>query len=271
MTVNISAPFERIYASDFLIINDDCSDFVACNPFALSAGELATRRFEMGDRFFEVTPGATGLPTVRDRDVLLYCVSWLANAMFDGRDGDLSCHLRFAARDFLEFGKRGHGGAQYAGLIQALDRLAGTRITTNLRSLEGVLPPDGIKECGESFNLIRYETEQDSDGCISTINIELPSFVYRCATEWAQVCPIHPDYFSLTPLHRLVYMTVKGSCGTEKPRTVSTSELHQLVSRQSRFRDFRKTALETLSENSIPEYRIEADVPNDKMTFYRKP
>lgn len=271
MAVNISAPFERIYASDFFIMNDDCSDFVVCNPFALSAGESVARRFEMDDRFFEVTPGATGLPTVRDRDVLLYCVSWLANAMFDGRDGDLSCHLRFAARDFLEFSKRGRGGAQYGGLKQALDRLAGTRITTNLPSLEGVLPPDGIKECGESFNLIRYETEQGSDGCISTINIELPSFVYRCATEWTQVCHIHPDYFLLTPLHRLIYTIVKGTCGTEKPRTASISELHQLVSRQSRIRDFRKTARGTLSENSIPEYRIEADVPNDKMIFYRMP
>jgi plasmid replication initiation protein len=252
-------------------MNDDCSDFVVCNPFALSVGESVTRRFEMDDRFFEVTPGATGLPTVRDRDVLLYCASWLANAMFDGRDGDLSCHLRFAARDFLKFSKRGHGGAQYGGLKQALDRLAGTRITTNLPSLEGVLPPDGIKECGESFNLICYETEQGSDGCISTINIELPSFVYRCATEWTQVCPIHPDYFLLPPFHRLLYMIVKGTCGTEKPRTASTSELHQLVSRQSRIRDFRKNAQGTLSENSIPEYRIEADVPNDKMTFYRMP
>ena len=208
MPVHISpASFTYIYVADVLSADKASRHPVVCTPFALSAGDLEARRFDLDGQFFEITPSATGLPTVRDKDVWIYCASWLANAMFDERNKDLSRNLRFTARDFLDFSKRGNGGAQYDGLAQALDRLAGSKITTNIR------PPDEIKECGDSFNLIRYAAERDSDGRIDAVNIELPERLYHSATDWTQVCAMHPDYFTLTPLHRLIYLLAKIHCG----------------------------------------------------------
>ncbi|MDP3608031.1 MAG: replication initiator protein A [Methylophilus sp.] len=310
MPVPISpASFTYIYFADVLSADNTSSNPVS--HFALSAGDMKARRFDLDGQFFEITPSATGLPTVRDMDVLMFCVSWLANALFDERHKDLSCNLRFTARDFLDFSKRGNGGAQYDGLAQALDRLAGSKITTNIRppaeinpdssldSIQGDLlasvrpePVEGhsvpvhvvrqahherlnglfgIKECGDRFNLIRYEAERDRDGRIDAVNIELPERLYHCATDWTQVCTMHPDYFSLTPLHRLIYMLAKIRCGEWQPWVVSLNELHRLTGCSSPLRKFRNSVQGLLTDNAIPEYRIEMDAQETTVTFYRLP
>ncbi len=264
MPVHISPePFTHIYFADVLGADNANRHPVVCTPFSLSAGDLKARRFDLDGQFFEITPSATGLPTVRDKDVLIYCVSWLANALFDERHNDLSRNLRFTARDFLDFSKRGNGGAQYDGLAQALDRFAGSRITTNIRS------PAEIKESDDSFNLIRYEAERDRDGRIDAVSIELPERLYHCATDWTEVCAMHPDYFSLTPLHRLIYIFAKIQCGEWQPWVVSLNELHRLTGSSSPLRKFKNSVQGLLKDNSIPEYRIEMDAQKMTVTFYR--
>ncbi|CAH1903485.1 Replication initiator protein A [Candidatus Nitrotoga sp. HW29] len=266
MPVLISpASISYIYFADVLSADSTSSNPVHCSLFALSAVDLEARRFDLDGQFFEITLSASGLPTVRDMDVLIYCVSWLANALFDERHKDLSRNLRFTARDFLDFSKRGNGGAQYDGLAQALDRLAGSKITTNIR------PPDEIKECGDSFNLIRYEAERDRDGRIDAVSIELPARLYNCATDWTQVCAMHSDYFSLTPLHRLIYMLAKIQCGEWQPWVVSLNELHRLTGCSSPLRKFKNSVKGLLTDNAIPEYQIEMDAQETTVTFHRLP
>ena len=263
MPVHISpTSFTYIYFAGVLSASNTLSNHFHCPPFALSAGDLKARRFDLDGQFFEITPSATGLPTMRDKDIWLYCVSWLANAMFDERHEDLSRNLRFTAREFLDFSKRGNGGAQYDGLVHALDRLAGSKIITNIP------PPAEIKESGDSFKFIRYEAERDRDGRIDAVNIELPERLYHFATEWTHVCAMHPDYFMLTPLHRLIYILAKIHCGVWQPWTISINELHQLTGGTSPFRKF-KQFVQALNDNSIPEYRIEVDAQNATPTFYR--
>lgn len=264
MPVQISsATFTYIYFANVLN-SDGTSRFpYKCSPFALSAGDLKARRFDLDDKFFMITPGTTGLPTMRDKDVWIYCVSWLANAMFDERHKDLSRHLRFTTREFLDFSKRGNGGAQYDGLAQALDRLAGCRITTNFP------PPENARDCCDNFHLIHYEAERDHAGRIDAVNIELPERLYSCATDWLRVCAIHPDYFLLSPLHRLIYILAKNYCGEWQPWVVPLNELHRLVGSSSTFRKFKQSIYE-LEDNPIPEFRMEIDAQNGMATFFRK-
>ena len=232
MPVQISTePFTHIYFADVFDAENANRNPVVCTPFSLSAGDLEARRFDLDGQFFEITPSATGLPTMRDKDVWLYCVSWLANAMFDERHKDLSRNLRFAARDFLDFSKRGTGG---------------------------------------SFNFIRYEAEMDRDGRIDAVNIELPERLYHLATDWTHVCAMHPDYFMLTPLHRLIYILAKIHCGVWKPWAVPLNELHRLTGSSSPFRNFRISVQGLLKDNSIPEYWMEMDAQKVTATFYRK-
>lgn len=102
------------------------------------------RRYEHGDVFVEVKPSSDGLATVHDRDILIYCISQLVTALNAGQP--VSPVLHFKAHDLLRATNRMTSGEGYAALKAALERLAGTRISTNIKT--------GGKEVFETFGLI---------------------------------------------------------------------------------------------------------------------
>ena len=61
--------------------------------------DMTTRRYDNGDSWAEVRPGAKGLATIFDRDILIYCISQLMVAVNDGRQ--ISKTLRLRAHDLL--------------------------------------------------------------------------------------------------------------------------------------------------------------------------
>ena len=82
---------------------------------------------------------------------------------------------------------------------------------------------------------------------------------------------MHPDYFSLAPLRRLIYLLAKMHCGEWQPWGVSLDELHRLTGCSSPLRKFKNSVQGLLTDNAIPEYRIEMDVQEMTVTFYRLP
>ena len=97
---------------------------------------LATRpdrrilRYAHGEATIEVTPSVKGLATIHDKDVLIYCVSQLMAALNEGRPTSPELHLK--AHDLLLATSREASGDGYRRLREALERLSGTRIVTNI-------------------------------------------------------------------------------------------------------------------------------------------
>ena len=97
---------------------------------------LATRpdrrilRYAHGEATIEVTPSVKGLATIHDKDVLIYCVSQLMAALNEGRPTSRELHLK--AHDLLLATSREASGDGYRRLREALERLSGTRIVTNI-------------------------------------------------------------------------------------------------------------------------------------------
>jgi len=52
--------------------------------FALKAGDKAIRRYERNGVHVEIQPGMDGLATIHDKDVWIYCISQLTEAMNRG-------------------------------------------------------------------------------------------------------------------------------------------------------------------------------------------
>ncbi len=102
------------------------------------------RRYEHGTVYVEIKPSADGLATVHDRDVLIYCISQLMMALNSGQP--VSSVVRFRAHDLLKVTNRMTNGQGYEALKAALERLAGTRISTNITTVG--------KEIFETFGLI---------------------------------------------------------------------------------------------------------------------
>ena len=77
-----------------------------------------------------VVPSVRGLATLFDKDILIYCISQLVAALNAGRP--VGRELRLTAHDLMLATNRETAGDGYARLREAFERLAGTRITTNL-------------------------------------------------------------------------------------------------------------------------------------------
>ena len=189
-------------------------DFFVCDVFnAAPKGDMASmehpifslstkpdhrvRRYEHGDCYVEIKPSSDGLATVHDRDVLIYCISQLMVAVNANRQ--VSQVVRFKAYDLLKATNRMTNGQGYEGLKAAFERLAGTRISTNLVT--------GGQEVFETFGIIERAKIvcETRDGRMQEIEVKLSDWVFS-AIRHNEVLTLHRDYFRLRkPLERRIY------------------------------------------------------------------
>ena len=81
----------------------------------------------------EIAPSVRGLATIHDKDVLIYCISQFVAKMKAGEKPQKEMHL--TAYDLLVSTNRETSGDGYRRLKEALERLSGTRITTNIKTM----------------------------------------------------------------------------------------------------------------------------------------
>jgi hypothetical protein len=96
--------------------------------------ETSIRRYEHNGNWLQIVPSVKGLATIYDKDILIYCISQLMEKQ--KRNEPMGPRVRISSHDLLVFTNRGTAGKDYAALCEAIDRLAGTRITTNIRTGE---------------------------------------------------------------------------------------------------------------------------------------
>ena len=166
------------------------------------------RRYEHNDVVVEVKPSSDGLATVHDRDVLIFCISQIMRALNDGIA--VSQTVRFQATDLLRSTNRMVTGRGYELLKAALERLSGTRISTNIKT--------GNVEIFETFGLIERAriVRESRDGRMLEIEVKLSDWVFN-AIEAREVLTLSRDYFRLRkPLERRIYEIARKHCGLQR-------------------------------------------------------
>ncbi len=88
------------------------------------------RRFEYQDKWIEFRPSIKGLPTIYDKDLIIYAISHVIAAIDEGQEPPKEVEINPYA--FFVFTNRGTGGRDYDALVDSLDRLDGTRFRTNI-------------------------------------------------------------------------------------------------------------------------------------------
>src|SRR5690606_23197701 len=106
--------------------------------------ETSIRRYEHNGQWLQVTPSVKGLATIYDKDILIYCISQIMAKLKNGEP--VSKRVRINTRDLLIFANRGTAGKDYTALQEALERIRGTTISTNIRT--------GDEEQTDTFGLI---------------------------------------------------------------------------------------------------------------------
>lgn len=213
-----------------------------------------------------VTPSVRGLATIHDKDILIFCVSQLMAGLNAGRA--VSRTLTLKAHDLLVATNRETSGDSYRRLREAFERLAGTRITTNIIT--------GDHEVTSGFGLIeRWEivrkTPQGKRGAgrMVSVSVTLSEWLYR-AVLGRSVLTLSREYFRLRkPLERRIYELTRKHCGRQQNWTVSVDTLLKKSGSASPRRVFRKMLRDMISAETLPDYDME-EMPGDLIRFSLK-
>lgn len=209
-----------------------------------------------------VIPSVKGLATIHDKDILIFCISQLMAALNAGRE--ISRTVKLKAHDLLVATNRDTSGDGYKRLRDAFERLAGTRITTNLSTG----PKDDQIEVTRGFGLIEsWEIIRHSrKGRMVSVSVTLSEWLYR-AVLGKSVLTLNRDYFRLRkPLERRVYELARKHCGRQSSWRISVDTLHKKSGSASPRRVFRAMLRQIIQADILPDYHI-TEEPGDLIRF----
>lgn len=267
----VTAPFlpERHPVRDFFVLEAldvaPRSDMASmAHPvFSLSTRpEMRVLRYVSDKTVVEIQPSAKGLATIFDKDVLIYCISRLMHARNHGEP--IGPVVRITTHDLLVATNRNAGGINYARLEHALDRLAGTRIKTNIAT--------GDEVSTQNFGLIEwYDYNRKGSGFaerLRHLDIKLSDWLFR-AIAAAEVLPISREYFRLRrPIDRRLYELARKHCGRQASWRIGTVHLQAKCGSKQEAKHFAAHLRGMVQTNHLPDYALTLE--GEHAVFWRR-
>jgi len=218
--------------------------------------------YKNGNASITIKPTSDGLPTIFDKDVLLYCGSLLMQEVNQGRIPRKT--LRISSHDLLVATNRATNDDGYKRLKKAFARLAGVRIQTNIKTNRCRQFDDfGLIE---SYRII--ESSRVKDRMIK-LEVTLSDWFYNSIVG-NEVLTINRDYFRLgKPMERRLYEIARKHCGKQESWTIGLIKLKEKTGSISPLRLFRSRLKEIAKDNRLPDYALCVD-DNDNVIFTQK-
>lgn len=231
--------------------------------FALSKRPSPDKwEYRNGDTFVRVNP-KDGMPTILDKDILIYCVSQLREGMNRGKD--VSNRIEFHPYDLFRATNRPMDGKSYQWLRMAMKRLMGTSVETNVTT--------GTKEEYDEFNILQHAGyKRDSrDGMRDSAHVQLSDWLYR-AVESKEVLTLSRDYFRIrSALQRRLYEIGRKHCGKQRSWVIGMEKLYAKSGSRSTIKSFRYALQKAIvSDDAIPDYVMDYDKVKDQVVFTNK-
>lgn len=247
---------------DNLPFKDDMAS-MSYPMFSLSKKkDMRNLEYHHGEFNIKIKPTTDGLPTIFDKDVLLYCGSQLMAEVNAGRVPPRK--LRISSRDLLVATNRHTNDVGYKLLKKALDRLSGVKIKTNIKTNK--------REITTVFGLIEsYEVIESSRVKDRMIRLEitLSEWFYNSIVG-KEVLTINRDYFRLRkPLERRLYEIARKHCGRQGEWSIRLDNLKDRVGSTSSMPKFRFFINQQSNEDHLPDYTLLLS-GKDIVTFRRK-
>lgn len=250
---------DRHPQKDFFIL--DISDVVPKDDMASMEHplfSLATKpdmrhlEYRNGDNRLKIVPSGVGLPTIFDKDILIFCISQLMHKQ--NRGEKIGKRVRFSARELSIATNRPIGGNHYKRLEQAFHRLRGTSFQTDIvtggtreKRVFGLIDEGGF--------VMRDEGEWRLDYC----EVVLSDWVMR-AIEANEVVTISEKYFRLRrPLERRLYEIARKHCNTSPKWQIGLAKLQDKTGSNAPLKKFRHNLREIIEKDETPFYTFELD------------
>lgn len=259
--VPVRHPQKDFFIADILdvSIKDDLASME--HPlFALKAGDMRVKVYERNGNSVTVQPGHGGCATIFDKDIWIYCISQMVEAMNRGREVNKT--VRFTAYDFLTATNRDTSGRAYERMAEAMARLRNTGIETNIETA-GQRDRRGFGLV-ESWRVI----EKTSGGRMVAVEVTFPEWLIRSVTA-KHVLTLSPDYFRIRkPLDRRIYELARKHCGAQRQWQCTVKTLHEKSGSTAPIRNFKVSIKELAEANDLPDYKV--SIADDLVTFLRR-
>lgn len=213
--------------------------------------------YEDGDQRIEIKPGADGLATIWDQDVIIY-ISSIINAKVD-RGEKVTPRVRFKAHDMLKYCERSTSSRGYELLWKALDRLQGTQIRTNIASA-------GVK-FGQQFSWIadwKQITQETANGKVQLAEVEvtLCDWLFNAISHERRVLTLPRDYWKLTGgIERRLCNLARKHVGRQSGWKIRLPRLAEKCGQRDRLSKFRERLEDIAAKDNIPNYSIRLSMP----------
>lgn len=260
---------ERHPVRDFFVLDTmdmaPRSDMATMEHPIYSLSTVPERRrlhYQNGDVRVEIIPSSIGLPTVFDKDIVIYCISKLMQAKNQGEA--ISQEVRLTTHDLLVETNRPTNNLGYERLLPALNRLLGVVINTTIAT--------GETKTTHGFSLIDA-FEYNRKGSMHAerlqyLDIKLSDWIYRAIAS-SEVLPINRDYFRLrAPVDRRIYEIARKHCGKQASWRVGLELLQTKVGSKQAEKHFHAHLRNLVRSNHLPDYAVTIEAGN--AVFYRR-
>jgi plasmid replication initiation protein len=215
--------------------------------------------YQNGENRLEIAPSGLGLPTIKDKDILIFCISQLMH--LKNRGEEIGKRVRFSARELSIATNRPIGGNHYKRLEQAFKRLQGTQFTSTIRT--------GDKRELRIFSLVDqagFVMQAEGAWRLDYCEVILSDWFMR-AIEKNEVVTISNDYFRLRrPLERRIYEIARKHCGEQKRWQINLENLQNKTGSNAPLKKFRLNIRQIIEGDHLPFYNLEL-TPEDLVIF----
>lgn len=201
----------------------------------------------------KITPHARlGLPTMMDKDILLYVGSLLMREINEGRLPSKT--VRFSCHDLLITTNRETSGEGYKLLKNAFDRITGALINTDIKTKE-------IKQYSGFHILDKFTIIETSHKKRRMVRVQVTvSDWFYNALLGREVLTINRAYFRLRKsLERRLYELARKHCGQQAEWGISLENLHAKCGAVSPLKNFRYQIKDIIRTDHLPDYTLSLD------------
>lgn len=232
--------------------------------FALSTSWKKPLLYKTDAVSIEINGTSSGVATIYDKEILLYIASLLVARMEAGEP--VSQDFYFTAYDLFRVTGTNTSARSYARLSDALERLQGTQIKTNIEA-------GGEGERGYfswlSEARLSYTKLKNGEERLKAVRVRLCDWLYRAILLDRSVLDYSPSYFQIGPVERRLYEVARASC-TPGPVEVDIDDLRLQIGYQNTLRHFRHVLKGIAEQDAIPDFRIELIDSDDEQPKRRR-
>lgn len=207
-------------------------------------------RYEHAQVSIDVRPSAKGVATIYDKEIVLYVASLMASKIAAGEEAGQD--FVFTAHDLFSVTGSNHSARSYARLSEALERLQGTQIRTNIEA--GGEGEEGFFSWLSEARL-HYSRTRSGERRLKAVKVRLCDWLHRAILRDRQVLNYAAAYFQLGPIERRIYEVARATAEDGR-LDIDLATFRLQIGYQNPLANFRSAIKAIAQADAIPDYHV---------------